>query len=251
MKILDLTFSSPEENLACDEAILEACEAGRGEETLRFWEPKQIFAVLGYSNKVETELKKEACRRDGVPILRRISGGGTVLQGPGCLNYALILEIKKHPELATVTGANRYLMNRNKEALAPLLSAKHHGGPASGGNKEVTVEGHTDLAIGGLKFSGNSQRRKKRFLLFHGTFLIRFDFEMIEKYLSMPSQAPVYRKNRPHGAFLMNLNIPSSGVKTALKKIWSAEDIFGETPQSEIQKLISEVYSKTEWNFKF
>src|SRR3989338_3675037 len=225
MKILDLTFSSPEENLACDEAILEACEAGRGEETLRFWEPKQIFAVLGYSNKVETELKKEVCEQDGVPILRRISGGGTVLQGPGCLNYALILEIKKRPELATVTGANRFIMNRNQEALARLL------------NKKVTVEGHTDLAIDSLKFSGNSQRRKKRFLLFHGAFLLNFDFVAIEKYLSMPSQAPAYRKDRPHGAFLTNLNISSLRVKTVLKKIWAAEGALKTVPRAQIKKM--------------
>lgn len=239
MKVLDLTFSSPEENLACDEAILEACEAGKNEETLRFWEPKQTFAVLGYSNKVETELRKEACLRDRVPILRRISGGGTVLQGPGCLNYALILEIKKRPELATVTGANRFIMDRNRESLARLLS------------KEVTVEGHTDLAINGLKFSGNSQRRKKRYLLFHGTFLLDFDFETVEKYLSMPSQAPSYRKNRPHAAFLMNLNISSSRVKIALKRTWATESAFKTVPHTHIQKLASEVYSKTEWNFKF
>lgn len=239
MKVLDLTLPSAEENLACDEAILEACEAGLGEETLRFWESRKTFAVLGYSNKVDTELNKEACKKDGVPILRRISGGGTVLQGLGCLNYALVLEIKKTPELATVTGANRFIMDRNKEALARLL------------RKEVTVEGHTDLAINGLKFSGNSQRRKRHFLLFHGTFLLRFDFKTIEQYLSMPSQAPTYRKNRPHTAFLMNLEIPSSQVKTALKKIWSAETSSKKVPTSTVRDLAAKIYSKNEWNLKF
>ena len=121
MKFLDLTLPSPEENLACDEALLETCEAGLGEETLRFWESKQNFSVLGYSNKVESELNKEVCQREKLPILRRISGGGTVLQGPGCLNYALILEIKKNPELVTVTSANRFIMERHQTALDRLL----------------------------------------------------------------------------------------------------------------------------------
>ncbi len=238
MKVLDLTFSSPEENLACDEAILEACEAGKNEETLRFWEPKQTFAVLGYSNKVETELRKEACLRDRVPILRRISGGGTVLQGPGCLNYALILEIKKRPELATVTGANRFIMDRNRESLARLLS------------KEVTVEGHTDLAINGLKFSGNSQRRKRSFVLFHGTFLLRFDLAAVEKYLRMPSMEPSYRKNRTHSDFLANLKISPSDIKTALKKTWGARGACS-IPRTGIQELVSNIYSKQAWNLKF
>jgi len=239
VKVLDLTLPSPEENLACDEAILEACEAGLREETLRFWEPKETFAVLGYSNKVEMELNKKVCEDDGVPILRRISGGGTVLQGRGCLNYALILEIKKHPELATVTGANRFIMDRNKEALALLL------------NKKITVEGHTDLAIDSLKFSGNSQRRKRRFLLFHGTFLLQFDLETIEKYLSMPSQAPSYRKNRAHSDFLTNLKVPPSSIKIALKKTWSAKKKSNVPPRSHIRRLVASTYSRIEWNHKF
>ncbi len=251
MKVLDLTLPSPEENLACDEALLEACENGTGSETIRFWEPDRYFAVLGYSNKAETETKKEACVRDHVPILRRISGGGTILQGPGCLNYSLILEIKKFPELATVTGANRFIMNRNKEALASLLSAKHRGGPALGGNKEVTVEGHTDLTLKGFKFSGNSQRRKREFVLFHGTFLLNFDFDMVEKYLRMPSQEPGYRKKRPHKNFLINLKTKPERIKSALKKIWGAKNPLQEVPHAKIRRLALDVYSKSEWNFKF
>lgn len=239
MKVLDLTFSSPEENLACDEAILETCEAGQYEETLRFWEPKQIFAVLGLSNKVESELKKEVCLKERIPILRRVSGGGTILQGPGCLNYALILDIKKHPELATVTGANRFIMNRNKEALAGLIK------------KEVTVEGHTDLVADDLKFSGNSQRRKRRFILFHGTFLLHFDLKAFEKYLCMPSQEPSYRKKRAHSDFLTNLKIRPSCVKTVLKKTWGAKEIFSDPPHAHIRRLAASTYSKPEWTFKF
>lgn len=238
MKVLDLTLPSPEENLACDEAILEACEGGLGEEKLRFWESKKTFAVVGYSNKVDVELNKANCRRDGVPILRRVSGGGTVLQGPGCLNYALILEIKKNPELSTVTGANRFIMKRNQEALGRLL------------NNEVTVEGHTDLALNGLKFSGNSQRRKRKFLLFHGTFLLDFDLAAVEKYLHMPSKEPDYRRNRSHKKFLTNLRIPATKIKFALKETWSADGLSDFKP-SAIQKLIDENYSRLEWNFKF
>jgi len=56
MKYLDQTLQTPQENLACDEALLDWCEDGFPDEILRFWEPRQYFAVLGYSNKTRSEV---------------------------------------------------------------------------------------------------------------------------------------------------------------------------------------------------
>ena len=89
VNLLDLTLSTPAENLAADEALLDEREATAGEPVLRLWESPEHFVVVGYSNRVGTEVNEPACRARGIPILRRCSGGGTVLQGPGCLNYAL------------------------------------------------------------------------------------------------------------------------------------------------------------------
>ena len=83
MKFLDLTLPTAAENLAMDEALLDGCEAGRGGETLVFWEPREPFVVVGYANHLAREVNVEACRARGIPIFRRCSGGGTVLQMPG------------------------------------------------------------------------------------------------------------------------------------------------------------------------
>ena len=56
MKVLDLTLPTPAENLACDEALLDAAESGAGGEALRFWESPVHFVVVGYANKVATEV---------------------------------------------------------------------------------------------------------------------------------------------------------------------------------------------------
>jgi len=122
MKYLDLTLRTPAENVACDEALLDYCDATRECGVLRFWEPKEHFVVVGYSNKVPLEVNVDACRKNGVVILRRCSGGGTVLQGPGCLNYSLVLRIDSDPALQTVTGTNRFVMERNRAALASLIT---------------------------------------------------------------------------------------------------------------------------------
>src|SRR5258708_4722571 len=93
MYFCDLTFPSPEENLACDEALLESAEAGPGFELLRVWEPAAYFVVVGYANKAAAEANLPFCKANDIPVLRRCTGGGTVLQGPGCINYSLILRI--------------------------------------------------------------------------------------------------------------------------------------------------------------
>jgi len=78
MKYLDRTLRTPQENLAGDEALLDWCEEGPGDEILRFWEPRQHFVVLGYSNRTRAEVNLESCKNLGSPMLRRCSGGGTV-----------------------------------------------------------------------------------------------------------------------------------------------------------------------------
>jgi lipoate-protein ligase A len=119
MKWFDFTFATPAENLACDEALLDLCERD-GLEVLRFWESREPFVVVGYGNRVESEVNVEECKRRGVPILRRCSGGGTVVQGPGCLNYNLALRIPDEGPLTSVTGTNEFVMERNRAALEKL-----------------------------------------------------------------------------------------------------------------------------------
>src|ERR1700723_558186 len=110
MKFLDLPPFSPAEYLAADEAMLDWCEDGQGEEILQFWEPRETFVVVGYANKVATEVNVPACETHGVPIFRRCSGGGTVVQMPGGLNYSLILRITEGGPLGNITSANRFIM---------------------------------------------------------------------------------------------------------------------------------------------
>ena len=235
----DLTLPTPAENLAADEALLDECEASGGAGVLRFWEPDAPFVVVGYGNRLSTEANLEFCRQAAIPLLRRCSGGGTVLQGRGCLNYALVLSCEDTPQLAGITTANRFIMERQRIALQDLL-----GSP-------VEIKGHTDLARGGLKFSGNAQRRKRRYLLFHGTFLLDFDLGLIERALPMPSKQPDYRAQRPHRDFLTNLGVSATAVKGALRAAWNAGGTLAEVPQARIQRLVLEKYSLDSWNQKF
>ncbi len=194
MRLLDLSFPDPESNLALDEALLDEAEAGRGHETLRIWESPVRFVVLGVSQKAGDEVYRDACMRDGVPILRRCSAGGCVLQGPGCLNFSLVLDQQHRPEINTVRGSYCYIFDRLKASFAAAGVVMLH-------------QGISDLVVAGRKVSGNAQRRKKRFILHHGTLLYAADIGAIGTYLKEPKDRPDYRQDKSHAEFVGNIGI--------------------------------------------
>jgi lipoate-protein ligase A len=239
MRFLDLTFPTPAENLACDEALVDWCEKEKADEILRFWEADRHFVVVGHGGKVAVETDLAACRSRNVPVLRRLSGGGTVLQGPGCLSYSLILDIEKRKFLNGVSATNRFVMERLKSALALLIDGR------------IEIRGFTDLVLKKRKFSGNSQYRKRRSLLFHGTFLLDFDIPLMDRLLPVPSKQPAYRENRSHGDFLTNLHLPPDKIKKALKQAWGAAEELKDIPLERIEELVRDRYASKEWTFKF
>src|SRR5438552_2259854 len=139
MHYLDLTLSHPAANLALDEALLLEAEAGRGGEVLRVWDFPRPVVVLGAGCRLVEDVNVDACQRDEVPILRRSSGGGTVLWGPGCLLYSLILRYERAPVLNDIGASYHYILGR-------LIAALEVPG--------VRQEGISDLALDGHKFSG-------------------------------------------------------------------------------------------------
>ena len=236
MTLLDLTLPTAAENLALDEALLDVCDAG-DPESLRFWESPERFVVVGYGNRVTTEVNVAACEEAGVPILRRCSGGGTVVQGPGCLNYNVVLRIPEGGPLATVTGTNRFVMERMREALQALVPLP------------VVVEGHTDLAVqtaaGLRKFSGNAQRRRRSALVFHGTLLLSFDLGCIAEFLAHPTSEPDYRERRGHLEFVTNLGLQRDAVTRAVASAWEASQPLLALP--DITAMVAK-YRSDEWN---
>jgi lipoate-protein ligase A len=261
VKLLDLTLPTPAENLACDEALLDAAEAGEGtDEVLRFWESPTHFIVVGHANHIAKEVHDAV----PVPVLRRCSGGGTVVQGPGCLNYALILRIPAHGPLAHLTSTNTYIMERMAEGLNRAFAVSCGSGlptanlPQSGRDRKVaptlgkvTPCGTTDLAFGERKFSGNAQRRKRHWLLFHGTFLLNFDLTLIGRFLKYPTRVPAYRQGRAHLDFVGNLPVTASAVKAALIAAWGVDGNLPSVPHPRIAQLVASHYGRLEWNQKF
>lgn len=234
MKYLPLSLADPAGNLALDEALLELAEDA-GVATLRIWEAPAPFVVLGLSNHVGQEVRCNECAVRGVPILRRVSGGGTVVQGPGCLSYALTMRIESTGATRSIPATNRFVMERNRTALEALLGAS------------VSVRGHTDLETGGRKFSGNAQRRGRRALLFHGTILYAANLRLIDQLLQHPSREPDWRERRPHQEFIGNIAASREQIATALRQAWGADAPATFNPASERLKSMVAKHSDPAW----
>jgi len=234
MDSLDLSLSSLPANLALDEALLLEAEAGHQEEVLRLWEWPAYAVVLGAGCQLAVDVDEPACVAARVPVCRRASGGGTVLLGPGCLCYALILRYDRDPALREIPSSYAFILGRIRAALAGLLPG-------------IEPAGTSDLTAGGLKLSGNAQQRKRAYLLHHGSLLYDFAIDRVERYLRMPPRQPAYRQGRPHGAFLTNLPASAVDLKHRLRTAWGAEAQVTTYPETVVAELVDKKYGRLEW----
>jgi len=211
MQLRDISFPTPQENITFDDVLLNLAEKHEAGEYLRFWESPSVFVVLGRIGRAEIDVNATNTKTDGIPVLRRSSGGGTVVQGPGCLNYSLILSKQKHPELNDLRKSYEWIS-------AKVISSLHQAGV------EAYFRPISDMATGlnEKKFSGNAQRRGKHYVLHHGTILYDFDLSLISRYLNMPQDIPEYRKHRPHTDFVTNVPIVVQAFKDHLAQAFSA-----------------------------
>jgi lipoate-protein ligase A len=258
MRHLDLTLSNAAENLALDEALLEEAEAetSKGDspifadtkigpvpskigavpsETLRLWEPREPVVVVGRSSRISLEVSLDRCRELGIPILRRISGGAAVVAGPGCLMYGLVLSYQLRPRLRVLSQAHRWVLDTLVKAIGALTPG-------------VQCRGTSDLAIGELKFSGNSVRCRRNHLLYHGTLLYDFPLPLIGQCLTMPPRTPDYRAGRSHEGFVTNLPLKSEAIRDALKAAFDVREPCDAWPKKLTAQLVAEKYSQPEWN---
>lgn len=235
--LMDLTLETVEANLALDEALLVEADEGRAGAVLRFWDSPRFAVVLGASRRLGGDVRVDACQEDGVPIVRRSSGGGTVVIGPGALNVTVILPNSAAPGLSAVDIAHRYVLDRIAEAL-------------QASDRAVAVEGSGDLTVSGRKFGGSAQRRLRNWFLVHCTILHAFPLERIGRYLAVPLRQPAYRAGRTHQDFLMNLDLPRTILHSLICSAWSPSSSLSpatDVPHDLLEALLSERFANRSW----
>lgn len=232
MILRDLSFLEPAENILFDDVLLKMAEKGQAQETLRFWESKRIFIVLGRTSNLFDDVNIENAGQDHIPVLRRSSGGGTVVQGPGCLNYTLVLSKDSHPDISFIRKSYQYILGKVIEALA-FVGMKASFRPIS----DIVINGQEK------KISGNAQKRGRKFILHHGTILYGFNALKIERYLKIPKQMPDYRRGRPHSDFVTNVAVSCGRFKKAMASVFNILETNNTLSRQERESLDSFLHS--------
>jgi len=213
MDVLCWSAPSVAENLALDVELAKSAWAS-GRRLVRFWWGDGPAVVMGSSERPEDVVNASACEALGVAALKRCSGGGTVLQTSGVLNYSLITPA---PGDLNVGASFRHGTNL---ICANLARFGVTGVP----------QGTSDVTVGNRKISGNAQARRWKALLVHGTLLVDFDFDLAERILLHPPREPEYRRGRNHRDFLVTLQesgIRASRAEMEQAAVHAAEQVFG------------------------
>jgi len=244
-RLIDSGLVNPPESAAIDEAVLEAHSSGTAPNTLHFYVRSVPTVSLGYFQKVSESIDIEECRRRGVALVRRRSGGSSIYTDSGQLIYGLVVGQEDLP---------RDLADSFRVVCGAIAKALRSFGV------EAEYRPLNDVEVLGKKVSGNAQLRRGGSVLQHGTVLVQTDLEMMDAVLKVPRGSGLSR--------------PSERVTTLASLLGAAPEMhlvkdaivfqFGEAfsasferasltreEASSVERLVSERYGRDEWNLKF
>lgn len=203
------------EQIALDRALMPAVGAGALPPLARVWEFPDEAVVVGVAQRPDEYVHREACAADGVPVLRRFSGGGTVCIMRGCVVFSVIMPLGGALKVYDVSGAYRHILLSAINRFCRL-------------NIPVVFEPPCDLVVNNRKIAGNAQAQKRGAVLVHGSVLVNADIARMERYLRQPAVAPAYRAGRSHAAFVQNLSaygLTEPQVAQVLAEAWAPEGL--------------------------
>lgn len=236
IRVLETGHNQASWNMALDEVLLN----NLGDmPTLRIygWSPPAVS--IGYFQSMDAEVNVEECRRLGIDVIRRITGGGAVLHDSE-LTYSFLT--KKYPQ---------NILESYELICGAVIDAIDSLGFVAG------FSPLNDITINGRKVSGNAQTRKKNTLLQHGTILLNVDVEKMFSVLKIPSEKIRDKMISEAKQRVTSLEKSFGEVASSLKKGFSRNfhaDLFVDRLSDEekiaTEKLAKEKYSTRQWNWK-
>ena len=227
----------PRVNLALEEWLFSQTEG----DFLRLWQNPNAV-VAGKHQNALSECNFWFCRENGIPVIRRISGGGTVFHDLGNVNFSFFRKIEKEKMIDYDTG-----LNLIHQALRIM------GFP-------VEMNERHDLYIGDKKVSGNAQHVRRGRSLHHGTVLYDANLDLLRKSIKRTHgvfedksvrsvRSPIanlreYKDVGDTNAFLILLSktLEDLGIPKVSAPLVSEENV---------ESLIAEKYGEDEWNFGY
>lgn len=243
--MVDSGLVPPAVSAALDEAILEAHVQGAVPGTLHFYRRSVPTVSIGYFQKVADSVDLLECRRRGVSIVRRKSGGSSIYTDSGQLIYGLVIDGCDVPE-------NHSAFSIICESIARALSSF---------GVDARYRPPNDVEVGGRKLSGNAQLMRKGSLLQHGTVIVDTDLATMDAVLK-PAPIKDRKVAKPSDRVttmksLLGHAPDMDSVKRSIAKDISrtldaefAEGDMTDLERGHVKRLVAERYSRDEWNMK-
>jgi lipoate-protein ligase A len=223
------------------------------------------FLILGINSSSVIIGKHQVAHRETdtrfvtgncIPVIRRISGGGTVYHDPGNLNFTFILNSEKGRQV----DFRKYTL--------PVINFLASLGV------DAKFEGKNDLKVDGLKISGNAEHVYRNRVLHHGTLLYDSDLNMLRGSLRKDTGKYLSRAVSSNPSKVTNLK---AILKDSLKDLFSTHAVsdsvngfrslmlkwfFENYPEIEMyeltgtqermaEKLALSKYRTWEWNYAY
>ena len=182
------------ENMALDEALFRSVQAGKSPPVLRLYRWHPATVTLGYGQRGDRQVNMSACRRLGIDVVRRLTGGRAVLHAAE-LTYAVI---------APETGLfNANILDNYRQIAAVLqhclqqlglevkmVSGRHESQGTSAAEQSAcfTAPSYFELACNGRKICGSAQKRDAGCFLQHGSLPVDLDPVMLFATLNCESE---------------------------------------------------------------
>ena len=236
-RLLTDQTTEPAFNLAVEEAILRHRKDGLGQDTLRVWRNDRSVIVGCHTNTNE-EVDLETCRKMGMRVLRRTSGGGAVYQDLGNINYSIIAKDESLNLAYDVLDVYRTFSDTVLRALNSLNIYADFCPP-------------NIILLNGKKISGLAQHRFYDTILFHGTLLMNTNLQTLSAVLLKPKHEVTNISNELSSC--PDLEDVSNALAKGFHDSFGVQFSQGSLESSEIalaEELREVKYSTDRWNIQ-
>lgn len=193
--------------------------------------------VMGISGKPETLINTKKVTENPIPLIKRYSGGGTVVVDHNTLFASFIFQKDVHSFPLFPEPILRWSETFYKQVFqTPNFHLREN-----------------DYVIGEKKCGGNAQYIKKDRFVHHTTFLWDFEDETMD-YLLYPPKTPNYRKERSHQTFLCRLKdfLPKkTSLFQRILKTLEGEYHVKKCDKNSLNPLLKQTHRKTTSHFFF
>jgi lipoate-protein ligase A len=242
-------------NMAIDEAILTA-QQEKPNPTLRFYDWTTPAFSFGYFQDIASEVDVAACRSEGIELVKRMTGGGTVVHGWD-LTYTLIL-----PRQAGEMGISEAYQEIGKSLVKAFekleIPAECYNTEAdsvqSSENICLTNPAENDVMCNGKKLAGVSVRRNRNGIMFQGYISLDMPPNPILKRVSKcpKIQEMLCEKSaaiNSEGRFISRGSLIQAICETYEVGITFNSGKLSQTEKAQAETLANTKYATEAWNF--